>query len=160
MLTEKTAIFTLLLKENKKVIFKILNQYLSTQDYHDDLFQDIALKAWVAFDNFQHKSKFSTWIGKITQYTIIDKLRSMRVTANRIAKYNIFYEITYCEIWEEYTEPSLPVIDSLSEAEKRTLQCRIDGLTFVQISELTGEPINRLMIRMHRIKDKLRKAVK
>lgn len=160
MQTERHITFSILIKEHRSLIFKILNRYLHDQDYHDDLFQEIALKAWQSFDHYSYKSKFSVWLGQIAKFTVIDKLRRLKAAANRAAMYNAFYEFTYSENDEPYEERSISIIDSLSETEKRTLQYRIDGLTFAQISELTGEPINRLIIRMHRLKDKLRKAIK
>lgn len=160
MQTERHIAFSILLKENERLIYKIFRNYLTDQDHDDDLFQEVSLKAWLSFDNYQSKSKFSTWLGRIAQFTVIDKMRRLKAAANRMASYNAFYEITHSEVDEPYTEHSVSIIDSLSDTEKRTLQYRIEGLTFAQISEITGEPINRLIIRMHRLKDKLRKAVK
>lgn len=160
MQSERQLQFAALLLSNKKLIFKILNSHIQDQGCHDDLFQEISLKAWECYDDFKGKSKFSVWLAQIAKFTVIDKLRRLQAHANRISKYNVFYEITTSLIDEPYSERSLPIIDSLSEVEKRTLQMRIEGLTFNEISQITGEPINRLLIRMYRIKERLSKSLK
>lgn len=72
---------------------------------------------------------------------------------------NFFWEIAD----EPYAEDEHPayesVIDTLSNTEYKTLHMRIQGLTFAEISDITGEPINRLLIRMHRIKNRLQKSI-
>jgi RNA polymerase sigma factor (sigma-70 family) len=160
METRNHHTFSVQLIDNSKLVYKILNKYIPDQDYHDDLFQEIALKAWEAYHHFRGDCKFSSWIGEIARYTVIDKLRRLKVRAQNIHKFNMFYEITSSIIDEPYQEIEFPVIDSLSEVEKRTLQMRIDGLTFAEISKITGEPTSRLLVRMHRIKDRLSKSAK
>ena len=159
MQSPKQSQFATLFTEHRMLIFKVLNNYLPDQTWHDDLMQDVALRAWKSYDNFRNEYKFSSWIGKIAKYTVIDKLRRTQAQLNRIVKHNAFYEYTYSEIDEPYAESKLPIIDSLSNKEKQTLQYRLDGLTFEQISNLTGEPVNRLLIRMHRIKQRLSKSI-
>lgn len=152
--------FTALLLASKGAIFKIIINKLEDNAYHDDIYQEVCERAWQAYSSFREESKFCTWICQITKYTIIDKLRRWKADAARIAEYNVFYEITTSESETPYEEPYTPVIDCLSEAEKRTLQMRIDGLSFDEISKIMGEPENRLRVRMYRIKQTLSTAIR
>jgi DNA-directed RNA polymerase specialized sigma24 family protein len=145
--------YTNLFHQHKNLIYKIFNNYLKDQQWHDDLLQEVALKGWeqyakAAIDNF------AAWISTIARRTVIDKLRRLKAEANRLSKCNWWYE------WEPYKEYKLPVLSTLSAIESRTLQYRIEGLSFKEISELMGEPESRLRVRMHRLKEVLAKSIK
>jgi RNA polymerase sigma factor (sigma-70 family) len=157
MQSEKQLQFTCLLNKHKGIVYKVLLKHVS-RDWHEDIYQDIALRAWEAYDTFTGKSQFSSWLHSIAYNATIDRLRRLRVQANRMSKYNWFYEYTTSVVIEPYQERQLPVIDSLSDVEKRTLQMRLDGLSFEQISDISKEPVSRLIVRMHRIKARLSKA--
>lgn len=146
--------------KNRNIVYTVINSYFPNNDMDDDIFQDVSLRAWEAYQSFRGECPFPQWISKITKYTCIDKLRRLKAQAYRIATYNMFYEYSTSIIDEPYSETHIPVIDSLSDVEKRTLQMRIEGLTFSEISAITGEPLNRLLIRMHRIKERLSKSLK
>lgn len=49
MQTERHIAFSILLKENERLIYKIFRNYLTDQDHDDDLFQEVSLKAWFSF---------------------------------------------------------------------------------------------------------------
>jgi RNA polymerase sigma-70 factor (ECF subfamily) len=155
MQTNQQRQFVALVQDNRNLIYHFINKYCSDEEYKDDLFQDILLRGWHAYDNFKGESKFSTWIGRIARNTAIDRLRRLSNKAKEISVSNWLFEITD----ESYSEKPFPVIDSLSETEKQTLFMRIEGLTFAEISERTGEPTSRLLVRMHRIKKQLSKSL-
>lgn len=107
--------FTALLKKHKGVVYSVLLKNIHNKDHHDDLYQDIVLRAWEAYDSFKGISQFSSWLHRIAYNTTIDKLRRLQAQANRIARYNWFYEYTASAIDDPYHELHLPVIDTLSE---------------------------------------------
>lgn len=151
--------FENLLLANKHVIYFIIKSFPIDDFYHDDLFQDISLKAWKNFDKFRQESTFTTWICTIARFTTIEKMRRLQEQSSRLRQYFLYYETTDSHIDTPYIEYNLPPIESLTEVDKRTLELRIQGLPFKSISAITGEPINRLITRMHRIKQKLSKEI-
>jgi RNA polymerase sigma-70 factor, ECF subfamily len=158
--TERQQQFSVLLSQNRPLVFSIINKYCCDESAKDDLYQDVSLDAWQAFNGFRGDSKFSTWIGRIARNTAIDRLKSLKKSP--ILMDNFFWYVKPDMEYEEEAPPpiSMSIIDTFSEAEKRTLQYRMDGLTYQEISELTGEPMNRLLIRMHRIKKLLTEGAK
>lgn len=151
--------FTILLQQSKPVIYSIINKYCNDEQAQDDIFQEVSISAWENFHTFCGKSKFTTWIAAIARNKSVDRFRRLRSFAEILTD-NFFWEI----IDEPYAEDSRvidpSVIQSLSKTEQNTLQLRMDGLSFEKISELTGEPISRLTVRMHRIKQRLSKQLK
>lgn len=151
--------FGKLLQESRLVVYSVICAYCRDEGAKDDLYQEVAAKAWEAFKAFSGASKFSSWIGKIARNTAIDRLRRQK-NFKTILCSNILWEIADMEYEEEPVGLPLSIMDTFSEAERRTIQMRMDGMTFAQISEATGEPINRLLIRMHRIKNLLSRGSK
>ena len=60
--TEKD--FIELLNQNQKIIHKVCNLYMNWQEDKEDLFQEITLQAWKAFNQFRGDAKFSTTSAK------------------------------------------------------------------------------------------------
>lgn len=58
---------------------KIRHIVISHEDA-DDVLQETLVKAWVNLDNFEGKSKFSTWLYRIAVNEAIDFLRRVRNT--------------------------------------------------------------------------------
>lgn len=152
--------FTIQLQQNKRLIYGIISKYCRDEKYKDDLFQDVSLQAWQAYGSFKEHSKFSSWIGKIARNVAISDFRKAKLKT--ILVDNFLWEVSADTPYEEAEESrvDMSIIGSLSTREQKTLQMRIDGLTFAQISESTGEPQSRLLIRMHRIKKLLTEGVK
>lgn len=148
------------LQQHKNLIYNVINTYCYDENYKDDLYQDIALRAWNAYEDYTGASKFSTWLHAIARNTAVDRIRRLNTQIKTILTDNILWEIEDVPYSEEIPNINYSVISTLSEAEKRTLQMRIDGLTFSEISKQTGEPLTRLIVRMHRIKTLLTEGVR
>src|SRR5260370_37265180 len=74
--------FTRLIKENKRIIYKICNSYCSNRDDRDDLAQEIIYNLWKSFNNFNAAFKFSTWMYRIALNTAISFYRSEKKFKN------------------------------------------------------------------------------
>jgi RNA polymerase sigma-70 factor (ECF subfamily) len=150
--------FTINLSGSRRLIFDIINKYCSNfpEYIKDDIFQDVALGAWKGYDNFRGDCKFISWIGRITQFTCIDYLRRAKAGIKTIALDNVFYEL---EQDLPYYEPSLSVLDTLSNIERKTIDLYIEGKSYKEISAIMEEPENKLRVRVNRIKERLKRRV-
>lgn len=151
MQTTSQLEFTNLINQNTHVIYKAGRAYGQTICKNDDLYQDILLEAWLSFPKFKGKSKFSTWLYAISRNVTINRLRKLK-NVKEILVDNVLWEIADAQVKDDECMYDFSIMDRLTESEKTTLNYRLEGLTFDKISELTGEPINRLIVRMHRIK--------
>lgn len=157
--TQEQIRFSTLLQQNRGVVYGVINAYCRDESAKDDLYQDISRRAWEAFKTFSGASKFSSWIGKIARNTAIDRLRRQK-SFKTILCSNILWEIPDTEYQKDDAGLPLSVMSTFSEAEQRTLQMRMEGMTFAEISNATGEPVSRLLVRMHRLKNLLSKGSK
>lgn len=151
--------FSTLLQKHKGVVCRVINSYCQDESCRDDLFQEVALKAWGSYESFEGRAQFSTWLYRIAQNTAISRLRRLN-KLKMILTDNIFFEIADTPYHEDSPSVSLSIIETLTDREKRTLQMRMDGLSFEEISDQMGEPRSRLIVRMHRIKKTLSKSIR
>lgn len=68
--------FIEIIEKYKKMIYKVSHIYCNDADDIKDLFQDIISNLWMAYANFQQKSKISTWIYRISLNTAINWFRN------------------------------------------------------------------------------------
>lgn len=149
----KQTDFMLLADSHRSLIFSIIHKYCKDENYFDDLHHDILLRAWDAYIKTTSIQSFKSWICRIAINTSIDRLRRLKQNIINIANDNYFY----CIPDEPYKEERLPIIDTLSKTERSTLDMVLAGMSYKEISAKTGEPINRITVRMHRIKERLSK---
>lgn len=143
--------FIVAVNNNRNLIYQIINSYCYDESDKDDLYQDILLRAWQSFHTFKGDSKISTWLGRVARNVSVDRLRKLKTRISTTALNNFLYE------WSdsEYHEPQIPPLDKLTARERQTLEYRMEGKSFQEISVLMDEPVNRLLVRMHRIKKQL-----
>jgi len=142
--------FHSLVIENRSIVYQVINKYERNEQLHDDLFHDIYIRAYSTFNKFKGDCKFSTWLYRVSMYTMFDKIRKRAV---KLVHCNIFFEIPD----EEYFEHDLPPFDYLTTLEKETLNLYLSGMTNTEIAHHLGVDRNRINVRMNRIKITLRK---
>lgn len=57
--------FVFILKEKKKIIYKICHFYCKEQEDRKDLAQEIIIQLWRSFHKYKEQYKLSTWIYSI-----------------------------------------------------------------------------------------------
>ena len=59
------------IRENEKIIFKLIRIYSDQSDDQQDLYQEIIFQLWKAHKSFQGRSKISTWIYRVALNTAL-----------------------------------------------------------------------------------------
>ena len=116
-----------MLLQNKRIIYKICFMYARDNDDINDLYQDVVLSLWKSFRNFKGHSSVSTWIYRITLNTCITNLRK-----KKNYDYVPLKQDMYIMLW-------------------------LDEKSYDEIAEIVGVGRNNVAIRIHRIKEKLKK---
>jgi RNA polymerase sigma factor (sigma-70 family) len=152
--------FTRLIRENKRIIYKICNSYCSSKDDKDDLAQEIIYNLWKSFGSFNPELKFSTWMYRISLNVAISFYRQGKKFKNHdsIPEGLIVFEETSGDKTE--VEKNLRLlqdfINELKEIEKAIILLYLDNKSHREISEITGFTETNVATKINRIKDKLR----
>jgi len=172
----KKAAFDELVLSHKDKVFNLC--YWFVGDYQDanDLAQDVFFKAFKALKNFRFESAFSTWIYRIAVNTCKNRLKSFQYRLkkkfvhlnNTAAKSNPGVEIA-----DESSSPEIELgkkermrlikaaINSLPSNKKAVVVLRdIEGLSYEEISSVTGFNLGTVKSKLARARQDLREKLK
>jgi RNA polymerase sigma-70 factor (ECF subfamily) len=143
-----------LIKENQNIIFKLVNVYASNGEDKKDIYQEILLQAWKAYPTFQGRSKFSTWLYRLSLNTIFTLKRKEEIIdfEEDLNSYEI--KLSGLSTNENY-EHLLQVIRRLNEIDRAIITMHLDGYENGEISDVLGITTNNVTVKLHRIKQKL-----
>ncbi len=152
------ADFIELIELNKKLIYKI--SYLYCDDVIDkkDLFQDIVTNLWIAYPNFQNRSKISTWIYRISLNTAITWFRDFSRQSKRIQYTDLIPHLTNesDHTIDELYDQLYRAIDTLGKIDKAIILLLLDECSYDEIAEIIGLTKTNVATKISRIKIRLR----
>ena len=71
MKNEKEKQFEELVKQYKRTIYSVCYMFSNDTDEVNDLFQEVLLRLWLGFDQFEKRSSVNTWVYRIALNTAI-----------------------------------------------------------------------------------------
>lgn len=154
-MTEKEFIEAL--QNHAGIIHKILYLYVDHPEDKRDLKQEIQLQAWKAKDRFRGDSLFSTWLYRVALNTVFTFQRKKRINV-------ISLDIAHEKPSEppeksDRSELLLRVIKNLNDIDKTIITLHLDDHDHSEIAEITGLSKNNVGVKLHRIKENLRKKL-
>jgi len=174
--TGKKAAFDELVLSHKDKVFNLC--YWFVGDYQDanDLAQDVFFKAFKALKNFRFESAFSTWIYRITVNTCKNRLNSLQYRLkkkfvhlnNTAAKSNPGVELAdessspEGELWRKEKSRLIQIAINALPAEKKAVVVLrdIEGLSYEEISSVTGFNLGTVKSKLARARRDLREKLK
>ncbi len=148
--------FLLQINENKGLIMRLINLYLDSPEEKEDMFQEIILRSWTSKNQFLGKSKFSTWLYKVSLNSILTGLKKRnRITITPIN--NTIAELPQDEndLENELRNKLYKEIKLLDNVDKTMISMHLDGFSNPEIAEFMGISINNCNVKLFRIKKKL-----
>jgi RNA polymerase sigma-70 factor (ECF subfamily) len=145
---------------HQRIIFKVVNIYADHKEDKEDLLQEIWLQLWLSFPRFRFQSKVSTWMYQVALNTALtysrrsasrDKhLRNVTATPSADDDESVQHEQERL-LWE--------MIRSLPKADKALILLYIEGISYQEISEITGDSENNVGVKLSRIRQKLKDLI-
>ena len=162
--------YSSLVRQYTNPVFRFVRRMVSDDATAEDITQDAFIKAWHAREKFNAQKKFSTWIFQIAKNTAIDALRRKKATPfsslNAIDEDQAFIETIADDaplpdvemIKEEDAMQIRVLLEVLPAAMAQVIQLHLEeDLTFGEISEVIGEPLDTVKSRYRRALLRLRK---
>lgn len=154
----KEQVFLGLIEKHKGILFKICRHYAEGSQLNYDLMQEILAVSWKAFDRFEGKSQFSTWLYRVGLNTAItyqrkEKRKPYHESIDAI--YHLPYEDNEINI-EEEVKLLYKAIKQLSKVDKAIILLYLEKKTYEEIGEIIGTTKNNIGVRVNRIKTKLK----
>lgn len=137
------------------IIIKICRAYTDSQEDFEDFYQEACLQVWKSRSAFQEKSKWSTWVYRVTLnvcltlakknnkrgYSVeISNEKSVSNTAFQNEDLNLLYR----------------AIKKLSEVDRAIILLHLEENSHKEIATIIGTSANNIAVRINRIKKQLK----
>ena len=154
-MTEKE--FITKIQNHSGIIHKILYLYVDDPEDSQDLKQEIQLQAWRAKERFRGDSQFSTWLYRVALNTVLTYRRKKKVQTTEITNNDFVKE--HPKDTSEQADLLLRAIKSLNDIDKTIITLHLEDYDNGEIGDITGLTKNNVGVKLHRIKDNLKKKI-
>lgn len=161
-MNKKQDIFIHQIRENQGIILKVVNMYCEQDEDREDLFQEIVYQLWRAYESYEGRSKFSSWMYQVAINTAISSLRKRKRKAplQSISEKEMQLQDKVKPI--DYTEEKkvlYKAIERLSAVEKAIVMLYLEEHAYEEIAGIMGITKTLVGVKLNRIKKKLRKMM-
>ncbi len=165
VLNGDTRAYTTLVNKHKDMVFTIARKIVRSTEDAEEIAQDAFIKAFNSLENFKQKSKFSTWLYRITYNTAVSRIR----------KKNIEVAVIDDEVVENYPgEQVYEFVEAMDdERQQRFIDAALEKLSpednvvitlfyleecsVEEISKITALSKSNVKVKLHRIRKRLYK---
>ena len=164
-----------LLDDYQELVFNTCLSFVPNSEDAQDIAQEVFIEVYNSVSKFRGKSKLSTWIYRIAVNKSLAFIRrkstkkrfgfmqSLSGNDMPLDKTSYFTEFNHPGVLleqKEQQETLFNAINQLPEAQKVVFTLhRIDGLSYKEISEITGRSISSVESLLFRAKKKLRQIL-
>ena len=172
----RTDSFAQLVDRHKDSVYGMLLRLTGDPDAAEELAHETFVRAYRGLANFRGESRFGTWLIQIAVHLARDRIRERRRQRGRV--------VSLDELLERDSDSPLltegrPQYDPLAEVSERDLLRRfeqaleelppsyrevfllhhIQGLSYEEIAEMTGDSMGSLKVRTHRARKLLKEML-
>ncbi|WP_183577285.1 RNA polymerase sigma factor [Mucilaginibacter sp. X5P1] len=152
--------FIAIISQNKKLIYKVCNSYCRDAADREDLVQEVIIRLWQAFGNYNPDYKLSTWMYRIALNTAISHYRA----GKRRNESTVSLQENLIEIADENPEIELDenvkrlyeFINQLNELNRALMILYLDDNSYREIAEILGITETNVATRINRVKQQLK----
>ncbi|WP_258104613.1 RNA polymerase sigma factor [Marinoscillum sp. MHG1-6] len=138
------------------IIHKITYLYLDNAEDRRDMMQEIHLQAWKSIHGFRGDARFSTWLYRIGLNTIFSYRRKKRIEVDSLEDRDFSFESPAIS---DEADRLMRAIKALSDVDKTIITLHLEDFDNGEIAEMTGLTKNNVGVKLHRIKDNLKKKL-
>ena len=155
MNNDKEQQFELLVRQHKRTIYTVCYMFSRNKAEIDDLFQEILIRLWNGFDNYEGRSTARTWIYRVALNTAINQDKKER---RRIETVPLTVDIDPYEADDPKTQQIRELYDRISRLDlidRSLILLWLEGISYDEIGAIIGITPNNVGVRLARIKEKL-----
>lgn len=135
--------------------------YASDKELAEDLFQEALLNIWQNMESFRGESRITTWAYRIIVNTALLFNRKLTSRYNNQRKY-LEEENSQLATRIDANDKSdllYRMVDRLDERDKIIITLILEGLSYPEISEITGLTKNYIAVKFNRAKKQMKKKL-
>jgi len=167
VLNGDTSAFTTLVNKHKDMVFTIARKIARSREDAEEIAQDAFIKAFQSLDKFKQKSKFSTWLFRITYNTAVSRVRKKNIEVSVIDDEVIenypgeqiyeFVEAMDDQHQQQFIDAAL---ERLSPEDNVVITLfYLEECSIGEISKITALSKSNVKVKLHRIRKRLYKEL-
>ena len=119
----------------------------------EDYYQEVLCNLWQNFEQFDGRSKRSTWIYRVALYTCISFVRRKQP-----ASISLSFDLSNEEdtALKEQVEELRAVINRLGHIDRALIMLWLDGYSYEEMAEVTGLTQSNVAVKLMRAKNKIK----
>ena len=148
----KEELFCDVVHAHRNIIYKVCYIY-APKGMIEDYYQEVLINLWKSFDQFEGRSKHSTWIYRVALYTCISFIRRKEP-----AYISLLFDISTDEdgTLKEQLEELHSVINRLGHIDRALIMLWLDGYAYEEMAEVTGLSLSNVSVKLMRAKNKIK----
>lgn len=152
-----TDFYTSSILPHAGIIIKICRAYTDSQEDFEDYYQEACLQIWKSRTAFQEKSKWSTWIYRVT----LNVCLTLSKKSQRKNYTTLFNEasVTNNAFENENLNLLYDAIKKLSEVDRAIILLHLEENPYKEIAAIIGTSANNIAVRINRIKKQLKELL-
>ena len=155
---ETTSDFDAMLLRNKTMLWHICSDYNLGKDYSpEDCMQEVMISLWRSYGSFEGRSSEKTWVWRVAPNTM---LMLRRKTERNLATETLNEDdedATEADTNDEKIRQLNQLIDTLPEGNATIVRAFLDGFSYKEIADMTGNSVGAVAMRIARSKHQLKK---
>ena len=158
---QRRAIFNTLYTEYNSMVLQLCLGFMNgDRNLATDLMQDIFINIWNALPGYRAEATHKTWIYRITVNTCLQYIRKQKNKKNIPAEGPGAAILAAGETVPAAEYDDLyKAISQLSDVDRLIIMMVLDEMEYEEISKITGISNATLRVKIHRIKERLKKIM-
>ncbi len=151
---EKEQAFLRRMNEHKGILFKVSKMYMDQPDDQEDLFQEIVLQLWKAYESFKGESQFSTWMYRVAINTafVYFKKEKRKPIQQAFPTENIADQTSNTEEQESQINHFYRAVQQLDKIDKAIIFYQLEGYSHREIGQNLGISEINARVKLSRAK--------
>lgn len=157
--------FSTIINAHKDKLYRICYGYCSNQADVQDVYQEVLIKIWKYLPNFKGDSKITTWLYRIAVNTCLTFVASQKKRQEHFSPLQEHLAHVGTRTNEHQQQQSEQLqhlqwcIGQLASMDRSLMLLSLEGLSYDEISEVTGLTSSNIGVRLHRAKAKLKEMI-
>ena len=155
MKSAKEKQFEELVKQYKRTIYSVCYMFSRDKEEINDLFQEILVRLWLGFDQFEQRSSVNTWVYRIALKTAINSDKRAKRRPQTVPLSTDIDPYDPQDSSFEQVRQLYALINQLDVMDRGLVLLWLEGIGYDEIAAIMGITVANVGIKLHRIKEKL-----
>lgn len=155
MKSAKEKQFEELVKQYKRTIYSVCYMFSRDKEEINDLFQEILVRLWLGFGQFEQRSSVNTWVYRIALNTAINSDKRAKRRPQTVPLSTDIDPYDPQDSSFEQVRQLYALINQLDVMDRGLVLLWLEGIGYDEIAAIMGITVANVGIKLHRIKEKL-----